>query len=189
MKPKLGFALCGSFCTHEKALGVMASLAESYTLVPILSEAAAGTDTRFGTAAALIKRVTALCGREPITTITEAERLGPAEPLDELLICPCTGNTLSKLANGITDGAVTMAAKAHLRRDRPLLIALASNDALSGSILSLGRLLQRKNVFFVPMRQDDVTAKPHSLVTDFSLCRPALDLLEKREQMRPLFLI
>ena len=188
MKPKLGFALCGSFCTHAQALNVMRELSANYELVPILSFAAGETDTRFGTAAALKEMLRGISGREPIVTVREAEKLGPSEPLDLLLICPCTGNTAAKLACGITDTPVTMAAKAHLRCDRPLLLALASNDALSGNLVNLGKLMQRKHVFFVPMRQDDVLKKPHSLVADFAECARCVEALREEKQIRPLFL-
>lgn len=185
---KLGFAMCGSFCTHADALGVLRALARDHEIVPIVSECVAGTDTRFGTAEELRAELVRLCGREPVASVREAEPLGPREPLDALLICPCTGNTLAKLAHGITDGPVTMAAKAHLRADRPLVIALASNDALSANLANIGNLLNRKNIYFVPLRQDAPREKPHSLVADFSLVLPAIDAARERRQIRPLFL-
>lgn len=187
MKPTLGFALCGSFCTHSDALAVMRSLADEYDIVPITSYAVSSTDTRFGKATELKKKIVDICGREPVEDIVEAEKFGPARPLDIMLICPCTGNTAAKLANGITDTPVTMAAKAHLRSDRPLLLALASNDAMSGNFQNIGRLLQRKNVYFVPLRQDDTVKKPHSLVADFSLCKECVSLAKEDKQARPLF--
>ena len=122
-----------------------------------------------------------------MTTITEAEKFGPSVPLDLLYLCPCTGNTLARLAHGITDTPVTMAAKAHLRCDRPLLLALASNDAMSANLSNLALLLNRKNIFFVPMLQDAPSAKPHSLVADFSLSRDALSAMSSGRQLRPLF--
>lgn len=185
---RIGFALTGSFCTHRDALAVMEELAGEYEIVPVLSEHAGNWDTRFGTAAELRDRIARICGREPVTTVAEAERFGPSDPLDALILCPCTGNTLAKLARGITDTTVTMAAKAHLRSDRPLLIAPASNDAMSANLSSIGTLLNRKNVWFVPMRQDDPERKPHSLVADFSKVREALVLSERGMQTRPLFL-
>ena len=185
---RIGFALTGSFCTHRDALAVLEEMAGEYAVTPILSEHAAGWDTRFGTAAELVRRVTEICVREPVTSVTEAERFGPGDPLDALLICPCTGNTLAKLANGITDTAVTMAAKAHLRSDRPLLIAAASNDAMSANLSNIGRLLNRKNVWFVPMRQDDPVKKPHSLTADFARVREAFGAMAEGLQLRPLFL-
>jgi len=164
----LGYAFCGSFCTISKSLKVLRSLvAEGNSVLPIMSDSVYTTDTRFGNADELIKTVEGVCGRNIVHTIVDAEPLGPKTPLDMLVICPCTGNTLAKIASGITDTPVTMAAKAHLRADRPLVIALATNDALSANLNNIGTLLKRKNVFFVPMKQDDPKNKPHSLVCDF----------------------
>lgn len=185
----IGYALCGSFCTHEASLRALDSLlAAGYDVQPIVSETAAATDTRFGTAGDLLKTLEAMTGRPPIATIREAEPLGPKIPLDALIIAPCTGNTLAKLAHGITDSAVCMAAKAHLRGGRPLLIALASNDALSVNLGNLALLLQRKNVFFVPLTQDDPVGKPHSLVADFSKLADAFASMLAGKQLRPLFI-
>lgn len=165
----IGYALCGSFCTHEKSIVQLEKLAASgYQIQPIMSETVYTTDTRFGRADALIERVRNICGRDIIHTIVEAEPLGPQHPLDALVISPCTGNTLAKLSCGITDTAVCMAAKAHLRTDRPLVLALASNDALSANLKNIAALLSRKSVYFVPMVQDDPTGKPHSMVADFN---------------------
>lgn len=184
----IGFALCGSFCTHAAVLTVLEQLInKGEKVLPILSETAANTDTRFGTAASLEATLTSLCGRSPVKTIPEAEPLGPAFPLEVLIIAPCTGNTLAKLAQGITDTPVCMAAKAHLRCDRPLLIAPASNDALSANLKNIAGLLNRKNIYFVPMSQDSPADKPHSLVADFSLILPALTMAREGKQMRPLF--
>ena len=172
---KIGYAMCGSFCTHKKSLEILKKLKDSgYDIVPIMSEITAASDTRFGTADALIKNVEEICKNEVIKTIIAAEPLGPQTPLDALVICPCTGNTLSKLAAGITDTTVTMAAKAHLRCDRPLIIALATNDALSANLKNIATLYSRKNVYFVPLLQDEPMAKPHSLVADFDLVSDAL---------------
>lgn len=187
-KLKLGFAMCGSFCTHRDALAVLRDLATDYDVTPILSDTAAETDTRFGTAVLLTETLTGICGRPPVRTIVEAEKFGPAAPLDLLFVCPCTGNTLAKIAHGITDTPVTMAAKAHLRCDRPLLIALASNDAMAGNFVNIGTLLNRKNIYFVPMKQDDPVSKPHSLVADFKKSRECLAEMRQGRQCRPLFL-
>lgn len=187
-KKKLGFAVCGSFCTHKAALEVMKELRGEYDIVPVFSFNAAQTDTRFGSSAMLREKTAAICGIEPICTITEAEKLGPTYPLDLMLICPCTGNTAAKLSHGITDTPVTMAAKAHLRCSKKLVLALATNDALSGNIENIGRLMQRKNVFFVPMAQDNITEKPYSLVADFSLVKKTLEDAERGEQTRPVFI-
>ena len=185
----IGFAMCGSFCTHAASLEILTRLkAQGYDILPIMSEITASTDTRFGKAADLVARVEALCGRSVVTTIPDAEPLGPARPLEALVICPCTGNTLAKMANGITDTAVTMAAKAHLRSDRPLVLALASNDALSANLKNIATMLSRKCVYFVPMHQDDPEKKPHSLVADFSLLTPTLEAAFRGKQCRKLFL-
>lgn len=165
---KIGYCICGSFCTHKKSLEVLKELAKEHETVPVLSERVAHTDTRFGKHRELISKVENICGRAVITTVEEAEPLGPFEPLDMLVICPCTGNTLAKIAAGISDTSVTLAAKAHVRADRPVLIALCSNDALGANLKNIGVLLNRKNYYFVPMYMDDIKKKPHSLVADFS---------------------
>ena len=185
----LGFALCGSFCTHAVALREMKRLlSDGYELQPILSNTVFETDTRFGRASSLREQIETLCGRHIIHTVVGAEPLGPSMPLDALIVCPCTGNTLAKIANGITDTAVTMAVKAHLRGDRPLVISLASNDALSANLKNIATLLSRKHVYFVPMNQDDPEKKPHSLVADFSLLAPTLHAAFEERQFRKLFL-
>ena len=185
----IGYALCGSFCTLRQSLSVLERLsAAGYEILPIMSENVYNTDTRFYKKEDLISKVRELTGRQIVHTIKEAEPLGPANPLSALIISPCTGNTLAKLANGITDSAVTMAAKAHLRCDRPLLITLASNDAMSQNLGNIAKLLVRKSVYFTPMRQDDLTGKPHSLVADFSLVESAFDSMMRGKQPRPLFL-
>ena len=185
----IGFALCGSFCTVRSALAQMEKLALDKPVQAIVSEAVFGTDTRFAPAAEVLARIRSITGREVIHTIVDAEPLGPRSPLEALVICPCTGNTLAKMANGITDTAVTMAAKAHLRSDRPLVIALASNDALSANLKNVGQLLTRKNVYFVPMKQDDPTGKPHSLVADFSLLPQTLAAALDGKQYQRLFIL
>ena len=185
----IGYAFCGSFCTHARALQELRGLiADGYEVQPIMSETVRHTDTRFGTASALCTEVEALCGRRVIDTVVDAEPLGPAVVLEALIICPCTGNTLAKIANGITDTAVCMAAKAHLRSDRPLVISLASNDALSANLKNIATLLSRKQIYFVPMVQDDPEKKPHSLVADFSLLKPTLAAAFEGRQFRKLFL-
>lgn len=184
-KKRVGLALCGSYCTYEKLFAAVELLRHSYELVPIMSETAAETDSRFGTAAEHIRRLMDLTGKEVVTTIAEAEPLGPALPMQALLIAPCTGNTLAKLAHGITDSAVTMSAKAHLRNGKPLIIALSTNDGLSGSAENIARLLNRKNVYFVPFRQDDPVKKPNSLQADFSLLAAAVEAALKGQQLQP----
>lgn len=187
-KLRVGLALCGSYCTYEKLFAQAERLAESYELVPIMSENAAETDSRFGTATDHIRRLMLLTGKRVVTTVAEAEPLGPAEPLDALLIAPCTGNTLAKLALGVTDTAVTMAAKAHLRNGRPVVIALSTNDGLSGSAENLGRLLNRKNIYFVPFTQDDPARKPRGLQADFSLLDDALREALRGRQLQPILI-
>ncbi len=184
----IGFAMCGSFCTHKRSLEQMRALLDSgREILPIMSENVYSTDTRFGTASSLIDEVERLCGRKVVHTIVEAEPLGPTVALDAMVICPCTGNTLAKMSCGITDTAVTMAAKAHLRSDRPLVIALATNDALSANLKNIGQMLTKKHVYFVPMSQDDPQKKPHSLVADFSLTLPVLEAAEQGKQYQRIF--
>ncbi len=185
---KIGFAICGSYCTHGAALRQVDALLENgYSLLPIVSENVYRTDTRFGKAEDLCTLLKEKSGNDVIHTIVDAEPLGPKTPMDALIICPCTGNTLAKMANGVTDTAVTMAAKAHLRSDRPLIIALASNDALSANLKNIATMLSRKNVYFVPLVQDDPQNKPHSLVADFSLLLPTLHFAMEGKQYRKLF--
>ena len=185
----IGYALCGSFCTFSDSFDALKKLKKTYQeIVPIMSTNAYDTDTRFGSCKEWVGKIEELCERKIIHTIKDAEPLGPKIALDALIIAPCTGNTLAKLANGITDTPVCMAAKAHLRSDRPLLIALASNDAMSANLGNIGTLLMRKNIYFVPMRQDEPIKKPHSLVADFSLIGDALVNAFEKKQMRKLFL-
>ena len=186
---KIGFALCGSFCTMGQALEQLNTLRDfGHEIVPIMSFNASSINTRFGKADDFCKRIEAICGRRVIKTIEDAEPFGPKEKLDLLVICPCTGNTLAKLASGITDTPVTMAAKAHLRCDRPLLIALATNDALSANLSNINAMQKRKSIYFVPLVQDDPERKPHSLVCDFSSLPEACACSLEGKQLRPLFL-
>ena len=186
---KIGFAFCGSFCTFAPAIAELKKLSDAgHEIVPIMSFNASSIDTRFGTADEHISRIESICGRSVIRTIEDAEPLGPREKLDMLVICPCTGNTLAKLALGVTDTPVTMAAKAHLRCDRPLLIALATNDGLSANLSNLNAMQKRKGVYFVPMKQDDPELKPHSLVCDFGKLGESFYAALRGEQPRPLFL-
>ena len=185
----IGFALCGSFCTHSRALAALETLSTQYSrIIPIVSEISATTDTRFGTANELIQKLTLLCGRPVLSSIREAEPIGPQGLLDLLVIAPCTGNTLSKMAAGITDSTVTMAAKAQLRNGRPVLICMASNDGLSGSAPAIGQFLMRKNVFFVPFGQDNPTGKPTSLIADFQQLPAAIECALNNVQLQPLLL-
>lgn len=185
---KLGFAICGSFCNHPQVLKVYEELSERHELIPILSDNAAKYDTRFGTAEQLIGRVESLAGRRAVRSIVEAEPLGPSRAMDVLVVAPCTGNTLGKLAAGITDNAVTMAAKAHLRNGGPVVLALATNDGLAASAQSIAALLNRKHYYFVPFGQDDARAKPTSLVADFSLIEAAAEAALEGRQLQPILL-
>lgn len=186
---RVGFALTGSFCTWEKTLAAMEATARVYPrLFPILSETAAATDTRFGRAADWRAQIGEICGRGIIDTIPAAEPIGPKGLLDVLVIAPCTGNTLAKLAAGIADTAVTMAAKAHLRNGRPVVVAVSTNDGLAGAARNIGELLCRKHYYFVPFRQDDPVGKPTSLVADFSLLPQTLRLALEGKQIQPLLL-
>lgn len=187
-KIRLGFAMCGSFCTFKLVLEELERLAKDYDITPIMSQGAAFTDTRFGKAEDFRRRIAEICGREPITTIADAEPIGPRALLDVLVIEPCTGNTLGKLANGITDTPVTMAAKAHLRNGRSLVLAVSTNDALGASARNIGTLMNAKNIFFVPMRQDSPRGKPASLVADFSETAAAIKSALEGRQTQPLLL-
>ena len=182
----IGFALCGSFCTHAKAMGALEDIRARWrNIVPIVSECTAATDTRFGTAHDLMREMERICDRRVISTIRDAEPIGPKQLLDLLIIAPCTGNTLGKLAAGITDTSVTMAAKAHLRNGRPILLAISTNDALAGAAENIGKLLSRKHSYFVPFGQDDPAKKPTSIVADFSKLLPALACALEGRQLQP----
>ena len=187
MKPTIGFAVCGSFCTLKKTVEALKTLKEKdYNIIPIFSEIVYTTDTRFYKADDLKKEVSELCGNEIIHTIKDAEPIGPKALLDLLIIAPCTGNTLGKLALGITDTPVTMAAKAHLRNERPLLIAPSTNDALSASAKNIGLLLNTKNIFFVPFSEDMPKSKHTSCVADFQLIPDAAEAALQGIQLQPI---
>ncbi len=184
----IGVALTGSFCTISKSVDMIKKLVEKkYDVIPIMSENAYSTDTRFGKSDEIKALISNITGKKIIHTIREAEPLGPQISLEALIISPCTGNTLAKLANGITDTSVCMAAKAHLRNNKPLIIALATNDALSANLKNIATLLSRKNIYFVPMMQDDPISKPHSLVADFSLCEEAFVAAMSGKQLNKIF--
>ena len=185
----VGFAMSGSFCTFSAVLEALEEVCERFRdVVPIMSETASGTDTRFGEAEAFMARVREISGREIITTIKGAEPIGPKALLDVLVIAPCTGNTIAKLSCGITDTAVTMAAKAHLRNGRPVVLAVSTNDGLSGNAGNIGALMNRKNMYFVPFGQDDPAKKPCSLMADFSLIPDAIDAAIKGRQLQPVLI-
>ena len=184
----IGFALCGSFCTYEQVFPVMAELAKAHRVIPIFSRAAATLDSRFGTSAEFLARAEEICGTAPLLTVPEVEPIGPKKMLDVLVIAPCTGNTLAKLAHSMADGPVTMAAKSHLRNGRPLVIAVSTNDALAGAAENIGRLLNRKNYYFVPFGQDDPEKKPSSMVADFTRIPQTLTLAASGKQIQPVII-
>lgn len=184
----IGYAFCGSYCTHGASLRQLESLLlAGHEIQAIVSENVFSTDTRFGRATELVSRLETLTGREVVHSIVDAEPLGPKVALEAMIIAPCTGNTLAKLAAGITDTAVCMAAKAHLRGNRPLVIALASNDALSANLKNIATMLSRKFVYFVPLFQDDPQKKPHSLIADFTLLEPTLTAALEGRQYQKIF--
>ena len=185
---KLGLAVCGSFCTFDDLLPAAEALAQEYELIPILSPAAYGTDTRFGMAAAFVKSLRELCGCEPLTTIEAVEPLGPRKPLDALVVAPCTGNTLGKLSAGIADTAVTFAVKAHLRNQRPVILAVSTNDGLAASAANIGALLNRKQYYFVPFGQDDPVGKPASLKADLHRLPETVAAALEGRQLQPILL-
>ena len=184
----IGFAMCGSFCTFSRVFPVMQQLSEAYNVVPIFSQTVCTTDSRFGKAADFLLQAEHICGKVPWNTVAQVEPIGPKKLLDALIIAPCTGNTLAKLAASIADGPVTMAAKSHLRNGRPVLVAISTNDALAGAAENIGKLLGRRHYYFVPFGQDDPTGKPTSLVADFDLIPKALEAALGGRQLQPILL-
>lgn len=185
---EIGFALCGSFCTYDKAFQVMEELSKDHRLTPIISFASGSIDSRFGTATAHLDRIREICGRSPLQTIEGVEPIGPKKLLDALIIAPCTGNTLAKLAHSIADTPVTMAAKSHLRNGRPVIVAISTNDALAGAAENIGKLLARKHYYFVPFGQDDANNKPTSIVADFTRIPQTLSLALEGKQIQPILI-
>ena len=185
----LGFALCGSYCTFDKVIPQIEELCEKgVSVIPIMSEHAYKTNTRFGESSEFIAKIEKICKKEIIHTIVQAEPVGPKKLLDVLVIAPCTGNTLAKLNYGITDSCVTMAAKAHLRNERPIVIGIATNDALSGNAANIGALLNRKNIYFVPFSQDDPLKKPYSMVADMSKIYETVEEALAGRQIQPIII-
>ena len=184
----IGFAMCGSFCTYSQAFPVMELLARDYHVTPVFSDASYSIVSRFGTAEEHIQLAKEICGTEPLHTIAHVEPIGPKKLFDALVIAPCTGNTLAKLAHSIADGPVTMAAKSHLRNGRPILIAVSTNDALAGAAENIGKLLARKHYYFVPFGQDDAQKKPTSMVADFKKIPQALEAALEGRQIQPILL-
>lgn len=185
---KLAYALCGSFCTHGKALDVLEHMAQKHDIIPIFSEITAATNTRFGTAIELYTNVKRICKKEVVTSITQAEEAVTKGELDAVIVAPCTGNTLAKIANGITDTTVTMSVKAQLRNRRPVIIALATNDGLSANLLNIAMTLEKKNIYFTPFGQDNAYDKPTSLICDFDLIQETVENAVNGRQLQPLLL-
>lgn len=184
---RVGIALTGSSCNFERVFPQIEKLVElGADLYPIISPAVDTFDTRFGSAEEWKSKLRKITGKELIRTIVEAEPVGPKLNLDILLVAPCTGNTLSKLSNAITDTSVTMACKAHLRNQRPLVLAIASNDALGANAKNIGSLLNTKNIFFVPFGQDDPIKKPNSMISKFELIPETIEAALGGKQIQPL---
>lgn len=185
----IGFAMTGSFCTLQRSIKTLSLLIDKgWDVLPIMSDYVYNTDTRFGKSLEIRDQVERLCGKEIVHNIVEAEPLGPKIKLQAMVVCPCTGNTLAKIANGITDTPVCMACKAHLRNNSPLILTVASNDALSSNLKNIATLLSKKNVYFTPMAQDDPEQKPHSLVADFDLVLPTIEAAIKGKQYQKIFI-
>jgi len=184
----IGFALCGSFCTFSKVFPVMEILTRDYQVTPIFSASGCSIDSRFGTAESHIQTAAEICGTEPLCTIAQVEPIGPKKLFDALIIAPCTGNTLAKLAHSIADTPVTMAAKSHLRNGRPVIVAVSTNDGLAGAAENIGKLLARKHYYFVPFGQDDAKGKPTSLVADFAMIPQTLEAALEHRQVQPMLL-
>ncbi len=183
---RIGIAFTGSFCTYEKGFHELEKLSDEGAIIqPIFSTIAASSNNRFGKAEDFLNRAKEITGQTPIHTIEEAEPIGPKKLLDILVILPCTGNTLAKLANGITDSPVLMAAKAHLRNNRPLLISLSTNDALGMNMKNIGLLMNAKNIYFIPFGQDDPEGKPNSLISSTGLLIPSLEAALEGRQLQP----
>ena len=186
---RVGFAFCGSFCTYDQVMPALERAKARYgDVTPIISEKSAETDSRFGPAHEFIREMERVCDRRVIDTIPKAEPIGPKKLLDVLIIAPCTGSTLSRLANGMSDTSVTMAAKAMWRNGRPVVVAVSTNDGLAGSAKNIAALLDKKHVFFVPYRQDDPVGKPTSLVADFTRINDTVDAALRGGQLQPLLL-
>lgn len=185
---EIGFAMCGSFCTYSEVFPIIEIIAQQHHVTPIFSHAAYTISSRFGTANEHIQRVTNICGSAPLHTIDAVEPIGPKKLFDALIIAPCTGNTIAKLAHSIADGPVTMAAKSHLRNGRPVIIAVSTNDALAGAAENIGRLLARRNYYFVPFGQDNADLKPTSMVADFRKIPQTLEAALQGRQIQPILL-
>jgi len=188
MKEKLGLAITGSFCTFAKLLDEMKILVKKYDILPIFSFNTANMDTRFFKASDFRKEISNITKNTPIDTIPLAEPVGPQNLVDIMVVAPCTGNTLAKIAHGIVDTPVTMAVKSHLRNNKPVIIALSTNDGLGNSLKNVGFLMPFKNIYFVPFRQDDFAKKPNSLVADLSLLEDTIESVKQGKQIQPILL-
>ncbi len=185
----IGLCLCGSFCTFSQVVEEIRKLKEKdYNIYPIMSYNAGSMDTRFGSAEYFRKEIVDITGNDIISSIKEAEPIGPKKYLDVMAVAPCTGNTLAKLNNGITDTPVTMACKAHLRNNRPLVLAVSTNDALGVSLKNIGGLITRKNIYFVPFGQDNFEKKPLSMIADFSKLEDTIIFALKGQQIQPILI-
>ena len=184
----IGFAMCGSFCTFSQVFPVMEAVAARHRVTPIFSFASQSIDSRFGAAQEHIDRAEAICSQSCLGTLAQVEPIGPKKIIDALVIAPCTGNTLAKLAHSIADTPVTLAAKSALRNGLPILVAISTNDALAGAAENIGKLLGRKHYYFVPFGQDDPKNKPTSIVADFTKIPQALELALEGQQMQPILL-
>ena len=186
---KIGFGITGSFCTISKILPVIEALvSDGADVLPIISKTVAETDTRFGKADDLKRMLEGITGKKPLREITEVEPIGPKGLIDVMVAAPCTGSSIAKIANGISDTPVTLAVKSHLRNNRPVVIAVSTNDGLSGNIRNIGTLLTRKNIYIVPFGQDDSASKENSLVSDFSLIGPTITSALSGAQLQPLLI-
>ncbi len=185
-KLDIGYAMCGSFCTFSKAIKTIQELVSEYNITPVFSDYAGSTDTRFYDIEKFTKQIEEICGNKAIKTIKDAEPIGPQKMFDALIVAPCTGNTLAKLSHGITDTAVTMAVKAHIRNARPVVIGISTNDALGASAENIGRLLARRDYYFIPFSQDDPKNKPRSMVCNFEKTAEALSNALKGRQIQPI---
>ncbi len=189
MIKNIGLGITGSFCTHALILEKIKHLVEKgYNIIPIFSEKVSNTNTRFGTAKEFRTQILKLTGREPVESIVDAEPLGPKGLVDVMVIAPCTGNTLAKLADAITDNAVTMATKAHLRNNKPVVIAISTNDALGLNLKNIATLINTKNIYFVPFTQDNPEKKPNSMIADYNKIEETILKAETREQIQPILL-
>ncbi len=187
-KVKIGVAMTGSFCTFKTVFSEIEELAQKYEILPIMSGAAANTDTRFGKGGENIKRLEEICRQKVLTTYEEVEPIGPKRLLRAIVVAPCTGNTIAKIANGIADTAVTLAVKAHLRNSRPVIIAVSTNDGLGNNAKNIGQLLNMKNIYLVPFGQDDFREKENSLVADMTRLEETLENALSGKQIQPILI-